>query len=103
MNPKNSTAVEEARSDIRDHAQAAVFDLGALAQEVSGGSELRDMLARVAKQTAALDAVIKETQQSLVASQATVVRLEERVDSASEQWKVLAKTTDVVKVACAEI
>ncbi|KAJ2717207.1 hypothetical protein H4R19_000151 [Coemansia spiralis] len=102
MNSK-STAVEEARPDIREHAQAAVADLGALAQEVSGGSELRDMLARAAKQTAALDAVIKETQQSLTAAQATAVRLEERVDSAGEQWKVLVKTIDVVKVACAEI
>ncbi|KAJ1728215.1 hypothetical protein LPJ61_004153 [Coemansia biformis] len=102
MNTK-STAVEEARSDIRERAQATVGDLGALAQEVAGGSELRDLLARAAKQTAALDACIKETQQSLAASQATVVRLAERVDSANEQWRALAKTVDVVKVACADI
>ncbi|KAJ1837528.1 hypothetical protein LPJ70_005821, partial [Coemansia sp. RSA 2708] len=98
-----STAVEEARSDIREHAQGTVGDLGSLAQEVSGGSELRDMLMRAAKQTASLDICIRETQQSLAASQAAAARLAERVDSASEQWKSLPKTIDIVKVASADL
>ncbi|KAJ2610636.1 NAPDH-dependent diflavin reductase [Coemansia sp. RSA 1365] len=97
------TAVEEARSDIREHAQATVGDLGTLAQEVSGGNELRDMLIRAAKQTATLDSSLKEAQQSLTVSQSASVRLSQRVDSINEQWKSLPKTIDVVKVASADI
>ncbi|KAJ2850860.1 hypothetical protein IWW36_001584 [Coemansia brasiliensis] len=85
MNPK-PTAVEESRSDIREHAQATISDLGSLAQEVSGGSELRDLLMRAAKQTASLDTSIRETQQSLATSQAAVVRLAAKTDNINEQW-----------------
>ncbi|KAJ1745057.1 hypothetical protein LPJ58_006367 [Coemansia sp. RSA 1591] len=102
MNSK-ATATEEARADIREHAQATVSDLGSLAQEVSGGSELRDMLMRVAKQTASLDICIRETEQSLATSQAAAARLADRVDSASEQLKSLPKTIDIIKVASADM
>ncbi|PIA17678.1 hypothetical protein COEREDRAFT_85947 [Coemansia reversa NRRL 1564] len=97
------TAVEEARSDIREHAQATVGDLGTLAQEVSGGNELRDMLIRAAKQTATLDSSIKEAQQSLTVSQSAAVRLSQKVDNINEQWKSLPKTIDVVRVASADM
>ncbi|KAJ2450197.1 hypothetical protein EV183_004451 [Coemansia sp. RSA 2336] len=102
MNPK-PTAVEEARTDIREHAQATISDLGSLAHEVSGGSELRDLLMRAAKQTASLDTSIRETQQSLATSQAAVVRLATKVDNANEQWKSLHKTIDIVKVTSADL
>ncbi|KAJ2158171.1 hypothetical protein GGF46_003978 [Coemansia sp. RSA 552] len=103
MSSSRTAAVEEARADIREHAQATVGDLGSLAQEMSGGSEVRDMLIRAAKQTALLDVCIKDTQQSLTASQATAVRLADRVDAANELLKSLPKTTDTINVAITDI
>ncbi|KAJ2778736.1 hypothetical protein H4R18_004424 [Coemansia javaensis] len=103
MQGRSSTAVEEARAGIRERAQATVGEAGALAQETSGGSEVRDMVMRAARQTAGLDAFIRDTQQSLAASQAAAVRLAARVDGASEQWKSLSKTIDIVRVACADL
>ncbi|KAJ2828380.1 hypothetical protein GGI24_002409 [Coemansia furcata] len=98
-----ATAVDEAQSDIREHAQAVVSELGSLAQEASGGNELRDAIMRAAKQTAALDACIRDTQQTLAAAQQGAQRLAERTDEANEQWKSLAKTIDIIKVASAEL
>ncbi|KAJ1962000.1 hypothetical protein GGI12_002924 [Dipsacomyces acuminosporus] len=94
-----STAVEEAQADIHEHAQTVLGELGSLAQESSGGSELKDMLMRVAKQTAALDSVIKDTQQTLSSAQSSAARLADRIDDTNEQWKSLAKTIDIVKVS----
>ncbi|KAJ2106102.1 hypothetical protein GGI13_004819 [Coemansia sp. RSA 455] len=98
-----TTAVEEAQSDIREHAQAVVNELGSLAQEASGGSELRDAIMRAAKLTASLDPCIRETQQALAATQIGATKLAERTDEANEQWKSLAKTIDIIKVASAEL
>ncbi|KAJ2744106.1 hypothetical protein GGI20_003246 [Coemansia sp. BCRC 34301] len=98
-----STAVDEAQSDIREHAQAAVGELGSLAQEASGGSEFRDMVMRAAKLTAGLDGCILNTQQSLSALQTGAMRLAERTDESNEQWKSLEKTIDILKVASAEL
>ncbi|KAJ2557887.1 hypothetical protein EV175_001076 [Coemansia sp. RSA 1933] len=99
MSLKTTTTVEEAQGDVRDHAQGIVGELGVLVQEASGGNEVRDMVARAAKQTAALDSSIRETQQQLRASQSVVVRLADRVEASNEQWKALAKAIDVVKVS----
>ncbi|KAJ2697064.1 hypothetical protein H4218_004194 [Coemansia sp. IMI 209128] len=98
-----ATAVEEAQSDIREHAQLVVGELGSLAQETSGGSELRDTIMRAAKLTASLDGCIRDTQQALSATQAGAMKLAERTDEANEQWKSLAKTIDIIKVASAEL
>ncbi|KAI9501084.1 hypothetical protein GGI25_005868 [Coemansia spiralis] len=97
------TTVEEAQTDIREHAQGIVTELGSLVHEASGGSEIRDTLMRVAKQTAALDSCIRDTQQSLLAAQNTVVRLASKVEDTNEQLKALPKVIDIVKVASADL
>ncbi|KAJ2909835.1 hypothetical protein GGI21_001483 [Coemansia aciculifera] len=98
-----TTAVDEAQSDIREHAQAVVGELGSLAHEASGGSELRDMVMRAAKLTASLDPCIRDTQQALSTLQTGATRLAERTDESNEQWKSLAKTIDIIKVTSAEL
>ncbi|KAJ2628582.1 NAPDH-dependent diflavin reductase, partial [Coemansia sp. RSA 1694] len=101
MTGRTTTAVDEAQSDIREHAQAVVSELGSLAQETSGGSELRDMVMRAAKLTAALDPCIRDTQQALLALQTGAIQLAERTDESNEQWKSLAKTIDILKAVVA--
>ncbi|KAJ1736561.1 hypothetical protein LPJ72_001282 [Coemansia sp. Benny D160-2] len=98
-----TTTVEESQADIRDHAQSIVGELGHLVHEASGGSEIRDMVMRAAKQTAALDACVRDTQQTLAAAQTTVARLADRVEATNEQWRGLAKVIDVVRVSSADL
>ncbi|KAJ1667447.1 hypothetical protein IW140_000838 [Coemansia sp. RSA 1813] len=98
-----ATTTEEAQVDVREHAQGIVGELGSLVHEASGGSEVRDMVMRVAKQTAGLDSCVRETQQTLAASQSTVARLADKVEASNEQWKALAKAIDIVKVSSADL
>ncbi|KAJ1814332.1 hypothetical protein LPJ75_002816 [Coemansia sp. RSA 2598] len=104
MSSAKTTAVDEAQSDIREHTQAIVAELGALTQDMSGGSEVRDLLSKVSRQTAiSLDMCIKDTQQSLVGAQGTAARLAAKVEDANEKWRSLAKTVDIVKVSSASM
>ncbi|KAJ1647338.1 hypothetical protein J3B02_005386 [Coemansia erecta] len=104
MNGIKTTAVEEAQTDIREHTQAIVGELGLLTQEMSGGSEVREMLSKVSRQTAiSLDMCIKDTQQSLVNAQSTAARLAAKVEDANERWRSLDKTVDIIKVSSASM
>ncbi|KAJ1887146.1 NAPDH-dependent diflavin reductase [Kickxella alabastrina] len=100
MNSSKSTAVEEAQTDIREHTQAIINELGSLAQEVSGGTEIRELLSRVSRQTAmSLDMCIRDTQQALVGTQGLATRLAAKTEDTQEKLKTLTKTIDIVKVA----
>ncbi|KAJ1719112.1 hypothetical protein LPJ53_006059 [Coemansia erecta] len=98
------TAVCEGQADVREHTQGVVGSLGALAQEMSGGSEVREMIGRASRAMAtAVDLCVRDTQQSVQGSLATAARLAARVDEANEKWRTLAKTVDIVKVASGEL
>ncbi|KAJ1887961.1 hypothetical protein LPJ66_008824 [Kickxella alabastrina] len=104
MNSSKSTAVEEAQTDIREHTQAIINELGSLAQEVSGGTEIRELLSRVSRQTAmSLDMCIRDTQQALVGTQGLATRLAAKTEDTQEKLKTLTKTIDIVKVASGEL
>ncbi|KAJ1946427.1 NAPDH-dependent diflavin reductase, partial [Kickxella alabastrina] len=101
MNSSKSTAVEEAQTDIREHTQAIINELGSLAQEVSGGTEIRELLSRVSRQTAmSLDMCIRDTQQALVGTQGLATRLAAKTEDTQEKLKTLTKTIDIT--GCAE-
>ncbi|KAJ2237179.1 hypothetical protein GGF40_004119 [Coemansia sp. RSA 1286] len=104
MSGAKTTAVEEAQTDMREHTQNIVGELGWLTQDMSGGSEVRELLSKAARQTAvSLDLCIKDTQQSLAAAQGTAARVANKVEDASERWRGLAKTVDIVKVSSASM